>query len=88
MKPKSAESSLWPDIKGPLLIQLAGDDARVNAAYPEYEAALAAAGVAHQVHRYDGAKHGFHNDSTSRYDEAAAELAWSRTVEFFSRELA
>jgi carboxymethylenebutenolidase len=74
-------------IKAPLLIQLAGNDQRINAGYPEFEAALEAAGVAHTTHTYEGANHGFHNNSTPRYDEAAAELAWERTVEFFKQHL-
>jgi carboxymethylenebutenolidase len=74
-------------IKAPLLIQLAGNDQRINAGYPEFEAALEAAGVTHTTHTYEGANHGFHNNSTPRYDEAAAELAWERTVEFFKQHL-
>ena len=70
-------------IKAPLLIQYAGLDERVNAGWPEYEAALKAAGTRYEAYIYEGVNHGFHNDSTPRYDAAAAELAWGRTVEFF-----
>lgn len=74
-------------IKAPLLIQYAGTDERVNAAWPAYEAALKAAGVRYQAYIYPGVQHGFNNDTTPRYDEAAAKLAWQRTVEFFNKEL-
>ncbi len=82
-----ADASLWPAITGPLMVQLAGDDARVNKTWPDYEAALKAQGADFSMHLYEGAKHGFHNDSTGRYDEAAAERAWERTLEFFSSHL-
>jgi carboxymethylenebutenolidase len=75
-------------IKAPLLIQYAGLDERVNAGWPEYEAALKAAGTRYEAYIYEGVNHGFHNDSTPRYDAAAAELAWGRTVEFFRANLA
>ncbi len=74
-------------IKAPLLIQLAELDSRVNASWPEYEADLKAAGVDYTMHMYPQCNHGFHNDSTARYDEANAELAWNRTLEFFGRHL-
>jgi carboxymethylenebutenolidase len=70
-------------IKAPLLIHYAGLDTRVNAGWPEYEAALQATGARYEAFIYEGVNHGFHNDSTPRYDQAAAELAWERTVEFF-----
>jgi carboxymethylenebutenolidase len=76
-----------PKIKAPLLIQYAGEDPRINAAWPDFEAALKAAGVRYTMHMYDGAQHGFNNDTTPRYDEAAAKLAWQRTVEFFNANL-
>jgi len=76
-----------PKIKAPLLIHYAGLDERVNAGWPEYEAALKAAGTRYEAFIYDGVNHGFHNDSTPRYDAAAAELAWSRTVAFFRANL-
>jgi carboxymethylenebutenolidase len=74
-------------IKAPLLIHYAGLDERVNAGWPEYEAALQAAGTKYEAFIYEGVNHGFHNDSTPRYDEAAAELAWGRTIEFFKANL-
>jgi carboxymethylenebutenolidase len=76
-----------PKIKAPLLIQYAGEDTRINAAWPAFEAALKAASVRYTMHMYDGAQHGFNNDTTPRYDEAAAKLAWQRTVEFFNANL-
>jgi carboxymethylenebutenolidase len=74
-------------IKAPLLLHYAGADDRVNAGWPAYEAALKAAGVHYQVYIYPGAQHGFNNDTTPRYDAAAAKLAWQRTVEFFNAQL-
>jgi len=75
-------------IKTPLLFNLAGTDERINAGYPEYEAALKANNVPFEKHIYEGSQHGFHNNSTPRYNEAAANLAWERTVAFFKRHLA
>ena len=75
-------------VKAPLLIQQAAVDERINAAWPAYEAALRAAGVKYQAHRYPGTQHGFNNDTTPRYDAAAAKLAWERTVAFFKANLA
>jgi carboxymethylenebutenolidase len=77
-----------PKIKTPLLIQLAATDERINAMYPEYEAALKANNVPVETHIYEGTQHGFHNNSTPRYNEAAANLAWERTIAFFKRHLA
>lgn len=74
-------------IKAPLLLQYAEQDDNVNAGWPAYEAALKAAGVKYDAHIYPGAQHGFNNDTTPRYDEAAAKLAWQRTLEFFSKYL-
>jgi carboxymethylenebutenolidase len=74
-------------IKAPLLIHYAGTDTRINAGWPAYEAALKAANAKYTMHMYDGASHGFNNDTTPRYDEKAATLAWSRTVEFFNANL-
>jgi len=74
-------------IKAPLLLHYASLDTRVNAGWPAYEEALKAAGVSYTVHFYEGANHGFHNDTTPRYDETAAKLAWQRTLEFFERHL-
>jgi carboxymethylenebutenolidase len=74
-------------IKAPLLIHYAGQDERINAGWPAYEAALKANGVKYQMYMYPGTNHGFHNDTTPRYDEAAAKLAWSRTLAFFNANL-
>ena len=76
-----------PRINAPLLIHYAENDERVNAGWPAYEAALEAAGKRVTMHIYPGTNHGFHNDTTPRYDEAAARLAWQRTIEFFRRHL-
>jgi carboxymethylenebutenolidase len=82
-----AASEIRKNIRGPLLIQLAELDKRVNATWPEYEADLQALDIEYSMHMYPGANHGFHNDSTGRYDEKNAELAWSRTLDFFNRHL-
>jgi carboxymethylenebutenolidase len=74
-------------IKAPLLCHLAEHDPRVNATYPAFEAALKAAGAQYQVFVYPGTQHGFHNDSTPRYNEVAATLSWMRTVEHFKKYL-
>ena len=74
-------------IKAPLLIHYAGVDERINAGWPKYEAALSKAGVKYQAFVYAGAQHGFNNDTTPRYDQAAATLAWQRTVDFFKTNL-
>ena len=70
-----------------MLIQLAELDRRVNASWPDYEKDLKAAGVNYAMHMYPKANHGFHNDSTSRYDKEQADLAWKRTTAFFSKHL-
>jgi carboxymethylenebutenolidase len=75
-------------IKCPLLLHFAELDERINSGWPGYEAALKAAGVTYEAHIYPGVNHGFHNDTTPRYDAAAAELAWERTVAFFTANLA
>ncbi|MCE6951018.1 dienelactone hydrolase family protein [Cereibacter sphaeroides] len=74
-------------IRCPLLIHYAELDERINAGWPAYEAALKEAGVRYEAYIYPGVNHGFHNDSTPRYDREAAELAWQRTVEFFRSNL-
>ena len=74
-------------VQAPLLVHLAGVDERINAAWPAYEAALRAAGVKYTMVQYPGTQHGFNNDTTPRYDEAAAKLAWQRTVDFFNKNL-
>jgi len=76
-----------PAIEAPLLIHYAGLDERINAGWPAFEAALKANGKTYEAHVYDGANHGFHNDTTPRYDEAAATLAWDRTLAWFDRYL-
>ncbi len=76
-----------PKIKASLLIHYASNDARVNEGWPAYEAALKANSIDYAVHFYEGASHGFHNDTTPRYDEAAAKLAWQRTLEFLGKKL-
>ncbi len=76
-----------PKITVPLLLHYAEFDQRINAGWPAYEEALEAAGVEYQVHFYPGVNHAFHNDSTPRYDEAAAKLSWQRTLEFFNAHL-
>ena len=84
----AAETSAVPNIKAPLLIHFAENDPRVNAMWPAYEQALKAAGASYEAHVYPGTQHGFHNNSTPRYDEAAAKLAWERTIGFFRKNLA
>ncbi len=74
-------------IRAPLLLQFAENDPRINAMWPGYEAALKAAGVRYEMHRYPGTQHGFHNNSTPRYREQAAQLAWQRTIAFFKKNL-
>ena len=74
-------------IKAPLLIQFAENDERINASWPPYEAALQAAGVKYEAFKYPGTQHGFNNDTTPRYEPAAAKLAWHRTIAFFNRAL-
>ncbi|HMK89560.1 MAG TPA: dienelactone hydrolase family protein [Methylocystis sp.] len=74
-------------IKAPLLLHFAGSDDRINAAWPGYEAALKVAKVDYQAFVYPGVQHGFNNDTTPRYDEAAAKLAWGRTIDFFNAHL-
>lgn len=76
-----------PKIKGALLIHYAENDAKVNEGWPAYEAALKEAKIRHTAHLYPGTNHGFHNDTTPRYDEPAAKLAWERTIAFFKETL-
>src|SRR5215212_8373178 len=73
-----------PRISAPLLLHYAGKDQGVNAGIANYEAALKANQKVYQLYMYEGTQHGFHNDTTPRYDEAAAKLAWTRTLEFFN----
>ena len=74
-------------IKAPLMLNHAELDERVNASWPAFKKGLEAAGVDYVNHDYEGVQHGFHNDTTPRYDKNAAELAWARTVEFFGKHL-
>lgn len=74
-------------IQAPLLLHYAGLDQRINAGIPAYEAALKATGKTLTVHLYPNVNHAFNNDTSSRYDKAAADLAWSRTVDFFKQQL-
>lgn len=83
-QPKAEEV---PSIQAPLLLHFGELDERVNAGWPAYEAALKANNKAYTAHVYPGANHGFHNDTTPRYDEAAAKLAWERTIAFFNEHL-
>jgi len=76
-----------PNIKAALLIHYAEKDERINAGWPAYEAALKANNVKYSAYIYPGTQHGFNNDTTPRYDEAAAKLAWQRTIEFFNKNL-
>lgn len=76
-----------PKIRAPLLIHYAENDERINAGWPKYEEALKAAKARYEAFIYPGAQHGFNNDTTPRYDEAAAKLAWGRTIDFFKKNL-
>ena len=84
---RQAKAEDVPKIQAPLLLHYAGLDARINQGWPDYEAALQAHGKEYTAHIYPGVNHGFHNDTTPRYDAAAANLAWSRTIEFFDVKL-
>lgn len=82
-----AAEELRANVKGPIMLQFAGLDERVNATWPAYEEVLKANSADYVAHWYDGVNHGFHNDSTGRYAPEEAELAWSRTVAFFQEHL-
>jgi carboxymethylenebutenolidase len=82
-----AAAELQGNVKSPLMIQLGGLDERVNASWPEYEKVLKSNGVDYVAYVYEGVNHGFHNDSTGRYAPVEAELAWTRTIEFFNKHL-
>ena len=84
----AAETAAVPAIKAPLLIHYAEKDESINALWPAYDAALTTNNVPHEMHTYAGTQHGFHNNSTPRYHEASAKLAWERTVAFFRKHLA
>ena len=74
-------------IGAPMLLHYAELDTRINEGWPAYESALKANGKTYEAHMYPGANHGFHNDSTPRYDEDAASLAWKRSLDFFATHL-
>jgi carboxymethylenebutenolidase len=76
-----------PKIFAPLMLHYAGNDQRINAGIPAYEAALKANKKKYEVFMYEGKQHGFHNDTTPRYDAEAAKLAWERTLDFFKKNL-
>lgn len=84
----AAETAGVPKIKAPLLMHYAETDPRINEMWPAFEAALKAAGLTYQAYIYPGTQHGFHNNSTPRYHEVSAKLAWERTVAFFRTNLA
>ena len=81
-------AALRPNVTGPLMLHFGGLDERINATWPDYEKTLKDSHADYVAYFYDGANHGFHNDSTGRYAPADAELSWSRTIEFFKKHLA
>jgi carboxymethylenebutenolidase len=83
-QPNAADAA---KIKAPMLLHYAALDHGIDRGWPAFEAALKAHGVRYQMYMYAGTNHGFHNDSTPRYDEAAAKLAWSRTIAFLKENL-
>ncbi len=85
---RQADAKDVPRIKAPLLLHYGELDTRINEGWPAYEQALKAAGKTYEAYFYPGANHGFHNDSTPRYDETAANLAWERSLAWFRRYLA
>lgn len=85
---RQPEAKDVPQIKAPLMLHYGELDTRINEGWPAFEQALKAAGKTYEAYIYPGANHGFHNDSTPRYDEAAAKLAWDRTLGWFRRYLA
>ncbi len=84
---RQAPASEVAKIKAPLLIHYAGIDENINKGWPAYAAALQEHQVRYTMHQYEGTQHGFHNDTTPRYDEAAAKLSWQRTLDFFGQHL-
>ena len=82
------ETASVPAIQAPLLVQYAQDDERINAMWPAFEAALKAGNKSYEMFIYPGTQHGFHNNSTPRYNEAQAKIAWDRTIAFFKKYLA
>ncbi len=83
----AAKAEDVPKIRSPLLIHYAEDDERVNAMRADYEAALKASNATFEMHTYAGTRHGFHNNSTPRYDKQQAAIAWDRTIAFFKKHL-
>jgi carboxymethylenebutenolidase len=83
----AAETASVAKIKAPILAHLAENDPRINEMYPTYEDAMKKAGVRYEIHVYPGTQHGFHNNSTPRYNEAAAKIAWDRTIAHFKKYL-
>jgi len=84
---RQPEDADVPKIKTPLLLHYAGLDERINAGWPDYEKALKANNKKYTAYIYPNVNHGFHNDTTPRYDDAAAKLAWKRTIDFFKANL-
>jgi carboxymethylenebutenolidase len=84
----AAATDQVPKIKAPLVLHFAETDENINKMWPAYDAALKAAGVPHEGYFYPGTQHGFHNNSTPRYNEAAAKLSWDRTIAHFKKHLA
>ena len=84
---RQADAADVARIEAPLLLHYAGLDERINAGWPAYEAALKANGIEYTMHMYPKVNHGFHNDTTPRYDKEAAELSWTRTIAFFKQKL-
>lgn len=84
---RQPSADLVPKIQAPLLLQFGELDKRVNEGWPAYEAALKANNKTYTAYIYEGANHGFHNDTTGRYDQEDAKLAWKRTIEFFKEHL-
>ena len=83
----AADTASVGKIKAALLLNFAGNDTGINPMWPAYEAALKASGVKHEAYFYEGTQHGFHNNSTPRYNEAAAKLSWDRTMDLFKKHL-
>jgi carboxymethylenebutenolidase len=81
-------TSAVPEIKAALLINYAENDDNINNMWPGYETALKASGAKYEMFKYPGTQHGFHNNSTPRYQEAAAKLSWERTIAHFKKNLA